>query len=109
LHKTDTCKLQIAHQGAQIKVEVNRVGRGLLGEASKLQLCAAAQEEFDAFSAISVVSIGQLYGGKLCAALDRQHPRDFFDVRLQLDNPTLGAVKGRPGYSSKVIQKNIQG
>ena len=86
VHKTDTCKLQIAHQGAQIKIEVNMVGRGLLGEASKLQLCAAAQEEFDAFSAISVVSIGQLYGGKLCAALDRQHPRDFFDVRLLLDN-----------------------
>ena len=109
VHKTDTCKLQIAHQGAQIKIEVNMVSRGLLGETSKLQLGAAAQEEFDAFSAISVVSIGQLYGGKLCAALDRQHPRDFFDVRLQLDNPTLGAVKGRPGYSSKVIQKNIQG
>ena len=86
VHKTDTCKLQIAHQGAQIKIEVNMVGRGLLGEASKLQLCAAAQQEFDAFSAISVVSIGQLYGGKLCAALDRQHPRDFFDVRLLLDN-----------------------
>jgi predicted nucleotidyltransferase component of viral defense system len=86
VHKTDTCKLQISHQGAQIKIEVNMVSRGLLGETSKLQLCAAAQEEFDAFSAISVVSIGQLYGGKLCAALDRQHPRDFFDVRLLLDN-----------------------
>ena len=27
-----------------------------------------------------------LYGGKLCAALDRQHPRDLFDVRLLLKN-----------------------
>jgi hypothetical protein len=27
-----------------------------------------------------VVSLAELYGGKLCAALDRQHPRDFFDV-----------------------------
>jgi predicted nucleotidyltransferase component of viral defense system len=86
VHKAHTCKLQIANQGAQIKIEVNMVGRGLLGEAAKLQLCAAAQEEFDAFSANSVVSIGQLYGGKLCAALDRQHPRDLFDVRLLLDN-----------------------
>jgi hypothetical protein len=25
-----------------------------------------------------------LYAGKLCAALDRQHPRDLFDVRLLL-------------------------
>jgi predicted nucleotidyltransferase component of viral defense system len=86
VHKVDTCKLQVTHQGALIKIEVNMVGRGLLGETSKLQLCAAAQAEFDAFSAISVVSIGQLYGGKLCAALDRQHPRDLFDVKLLLDN-----------------------
>jgi hypothetical protein len=86
VHKVNTCKLQVTNQGAQIKIEVNMVGRGLLGEASKLQLCAAAQEEFDAFSANPVVSIGQLYGGKLCAALDRQHPRDLFDVRLLLDN-----------------------
>jgi len=27
-----------------------------------------------------------LYGGKICAALDRQHPRDLFDVKLLLDN-----------------------
>lgn len=86
VHKVDTCKLQVTDQGALVKIEVNRVGRGLIGETSKLQLCAAAQEEFDAFSAISVVSLGQLYGGKLCAALDRQHPRDLFDVKLLLDN-----------------------
>ena len=86
VHKIPTCKLQITNQGAQIKIEVNMVARGLLEATSKLQLCATAQEEFDAFGAISVVSIGQLYGGKLCAALDRQHPRDLFDVRLLLDN-----------------------
>ncbi len=86
VHKAHTCKLQITHQGALIKIDVNMVGRGLLGETSTLQLCAAAQTEFDAFCAISVVSIGQLYGGKLCAALDRQHPRDLFDVKLLLDN-----------------------
>jgi len=33
-----------------------------------------------------LVPLGQLYGGKICAALDRQHPRDLFDVRLLLDN-----------------------
>ena len=85
-HKVKTCKLQISNPEAMIKIEVNMVGRGLLGETSKLQLCATAQEEFEAFCAVSVVPIGQLYGGKLCAALDRQHPRDLFDVRLLLDN-----------------------
>jgi len=33
-----------------------------------------------------IVPLAQLYGGKICAALDRQHPRDLFDVRLLLDN-----------------------
>lgn len=32
-----------------------------------------------------IVPLGQLYGGKLCAALDRQHPRDLFDTRLLLE------------------------
>ncbi len=31
-----------------------------------------------------------LYGGKLCAALDRQHPEDFYDVKLLLDAQELG-------------------
>ena len=35
---------------------------------------------------MQVLSIADLYGGKLCAALDRQHPRDMFDVKLLLEN-----------------------
>jgi hypothetical protein len=30
-----------------------------------------------------------LYAGKLCAALDRQHPRDLFDVKLLLEDEGL--------------------
>ncbi|MEE9362239.1 MAG: nucleotidyl transferase AbiEii/AbiGii toxin family protein [Cellulophaga sp.] len=28
----------------------------------------------------------ELYGGKICAALDRQHPRDLFDIKYLLHN-----------------------
>lgn len=28
-----------------------------------------------------LLSFGDLYGGKMCAALDRQHPRDLFDIQ----------------------------
>lgn len=28
-----------------------------------------------------IVSPAELYGGKICAALDRQHPRDLFDIQ----------------------------
>jgi hypothetical protein len=58
----------------------------LIGEAIKTPLCEAAQEQFDVFCAMPIVSLAQLYGGKICAALDRQHPRDLFDVKLMLDN-----------------------
>ena len=33
------------------------------------------------FAEMPVVSFADLYGGKIVAALDRQHPRDLFDVR----------------------------
>ena len=58
-----------------------------------MTLCPKAQDEFEAFCAISVIPFGQLYGGKICAALDRQHPRDLFDVKYLLDNE---------GYTEKV-------
>jgi len=38
------------------------------------------------FATIKIVSIPDLYGGKLCAAMDRQHPRDLFDVKILLES-----------------------
>ncbi len=88
-HKPDICKLQLDASGVLIKIEVNTVGRGLLGSSSLLPLCDFAQGEFDAFCVVPIVPLAQLYGGKLCAALDRQHPRDLFDVKLLFDNEGL--------------------
>lgn len=85
-HKAHLCKLLLDEHGTTIKIEVNMVGRGLLGEATKAPLCDKAQEEFDVFCAMPIVPLAQLYGSKLCAAIDRQHPRDLFDVKLLLDN-----------------------
>ena len=83
-HKPSLLKLIIESKNAQIKLEVNQINRGLLGEPVERILCNKAQEQFDTFVAIDVVSLGQLYGGKICAALDRQHPRDLFDVKYLL-------------------------
>lgn len=85
----DVSKLQVANRSGQIKIEVNETNRGLLESPVKLVLCNSAQEEFDAFCSMQVVSFGQLYGGKICAAIDRQHPRDLFDVKLLLENEGL--------------------
>jgi predicted nucleotidyltransferase component of viral defense system len=40
-----------------------------------------AQELFAVEFELPVPAVDELYAGKLVAALDRQHPRDLFDVR----------------------------
>jgi len=77
-------KLQVSTRDAVIKVEPNLILRGAIHPPQSMDLCQAAQEQFGAFVSVPVVSKADLYGGKLCAALDRQHPRDLFDVKLLL-------------------------
>lgn len=81
--------LIVANQEAQIKVEVNIVIRGAVYKPIELELCERAQEEFSAAVTIQTLSKADIYGGKICAALDRQHPRDLFDVRLLLNEGGL--------------------
>lgn len=73
-------KLLISKQEASIKVEVNLIKRGCFNPPTKQILCSKAQEMFDSFCELQVVDEAHLYGGKVCAALDRQHPRDLFDM-----------------------------
>ena len=79
-------KLLISFHEIVVKIEVNLVARGTVDEPKGIALCSLAQGEFDAFCVMPVVPIGQLFGGKICAALDRQHPRDLFDVKHLLEN-----------------------
>ena len=82
-------KLHCQYQRAQIKIEVNTIMRGHVF-APRIMACAAnVQDRFETFAEIAVVSKGELYGGKICAALDRQHPRDLFDVKHLLDDEGL--------------------
>jgi predicted nucleotidyltransferase component of viral defense system len=82
-------KLNCQGHDAQIKIEVNTITRGIVYPTKLLQVVDPIQEEFDKFAAIKVVSMAELYGGKICAAIDRQHPRDIFDVKLLLENEGL--------------------
>jgi len=79
-------KLVVAIPEAQIKIEPNLVLRGALHKPQRRDLCPTAQQPFEAFVSIATLSEADLYGGKLCAALDRQHPRDLFDVKLLMDD-----------------------
>ncbi len=78
-------KLFIRADDAEVKVEVNYVFRGTVQPIVARKLVPAAQERFTASIELPVLSSAELYGSKLVAALDRQHPRDLFDVKLMLE------------------------
>jgi predicted nucleotidyltransferase component of viral defense system len=85
--KGENCvtKLLLQADGVQIKVEVTPVLRGCVYEPSTRSVSTRVEDQFG-FAEIQVVSFPDLYAGKIVAALDRQHPRDLFDVRDLLAN-----------------------
>jgi len=76
----DDAKLFVEHNGSRIQVEVNFVFRGTVLPVTQRSLMPIAQELFTSDIVLPVLDPAELYGGKLVAALDRQHPRDMFDV-----------------------------
>jgi predicted nucleotidyltransferase component of viral defense system len=64
----------------EVKIEPNIVLRGVVYPTSERTLVSRAVEVFGRSATMQTLSLPELYGGKLCAALDRQHPRDLFDV-----------------------------
>lgn len=70
---------------AQTKIEVTPVLRGCVFDPLTMSVSPSVEDQFG-FAEIQVVSFPDLYAGKLVAALDRQHPRDLFDVRDLLAN-----------------------
>lgn len=83
--KADALRLLVERDGVQIKIELSPVLRGTVYEPQIIAVCEAVEDEFG-FAEIAVVSFEDLYAGKICAALDRQHPRDLFDIKQLLDN-----------------------
>ena len=82
-------KLLVEYDGARIKIEPNVVQRGTVFEVENKNLCPRAEIEFEVSSTVNTLATSELYGSKIAAALDRQHPRDLFDVKLLLENEGL--------------------
>ena len=81
----ENVKLLVEGNGQSIKVEVNFVLRGTLLPVIQRPLVPRAQELFTTDITLPVLDLPELYGGKLVAAMDRQHPRDMFDVFQMLE------------------------
>ena len=126
-HKPDVWKLQCVKDGATVKIEVNETKRGLIGPTDDIDLCARAQAEFQMGCRARVVSFSELYGGKISAALSRQHPRDLFDCKympldsldqakdglmfclLGSDKPILESLQPNPVDQTDALKSQFEG
>lgn len=112
--------LNITDGAHTVKVEVNPVIRGSVNPPSTLTLRPIVQEEFG-FAQITGLAFEDVYAGKLMAALDRQHPRDLFDVMVLFENEGVSErlfktwlvyLIGHKGSMADVLnpnRKNIEG
>lgn len=82
-------RLLVRGAEGMVKVEPNVVVRGTVYAPVERSLSRRVEERFGLAVAVKVLSLADLFGGKICAALDRQHPRDLFDVKLLLENEGL--------------------
>jgi len=78
-------KLNITRPDTMVKIEVTPVLRGAVYETENRAVHSSIEKQFG-FAEVPLLSFNDLYAGKICATLDRQHPRDLYDMLLLLDN-----------------------
>ena len=86
-------KIACFANGAEIKIEPNFILRGAVYPVRMLELSPKMSEIVRVSAEMQVLSFKELYGGKVCAALDRQHPRDLFDMAQFYKAHSLEEVK----------------
>lgn len=83
-----TTRLKASQGKAYIKIETSPVLRGAIETPVKMQVCDAVQAAYG-FAEIDILAFDELYAGKIHATLDRQHPRDLFDIFHLYENEGL--------------------
>lgn len=83
--QSDALRLIVQQGDARIKIELSPVIRGSVFPVKLMAVSQTVEDNFG-YAEIQVVSLPDLYAGKICAALDRQHPRDLFDVKFLFEN-----------------------
>lgn len=86
--QSDALRLIVSQGEVRIKVELSPVIRGTVFPEEMKEVSELVEKEFG-YVEMQLSSLPDLYAGKLCAALDRQHPRDLFDVKFLLENEGL--------------------
>ena len=83
-------RIMVSDGQSQIKIETSPVARGAVYPV-QMMIASEAVTELFGFVETTVLAFEDVYGGKLVAALDRQHPRDLYDVKLLYENEGLTA------------------
>ena len=81
-------RIMVSNGRVQTKIETSPVTRGAVHPPTMMTVSDTVIERLG-FVEMNVLAFEDLYGGKLHAALDRQHPRDLFDVMLLYQNEGL--------------------
>lgn len=84
----DGTKIEVTDGRARVLVEANPVLRGTVFPPEVRAVSSSVEERFG-FAEMQVVAMADLYAGKIAAALDRQHPRDLFDVHYLFETEGL--------------------
>ncbi len=74
-------KMVIGNENTRIKLEVSPIFRGSVFPCKVLKIHDKVENFFGKFVQMQVASFEDVYAGKFCATLSRQHPRDLFDVK----------------------------
>jgi len=81
-------RVLVKKAGVTVKIETTPVTRGVVFEPELKRVSKTVEDQFG-FAEMPLVSFEDIYGGKICAALDRQHPRDLYDVEQLYQNEGL--------------------
>ena len=84
--------LFVQGQEAIVKIEPNLVIRGSVYPPARRVISPKAGDLFEISVECQLLSENELYAGKICAALDRQHPRDIFDIMMLLKHGNFNAA-----------------
>ena len=98
-------RVQAEAGNSVVKIETSPVARGTVLVPAPKRVSPAVEEQFG-FAETQVVAFEDLYGGKFHAALDRQHPRDLYDVKLLYENE---GITDDLSFASSLSMSLVQG
>lgn len=87
----DRLNVLVIRDGVQIKIEENKIIRGSLLPVVDKPLSSLLVQQIGREVTATCLAHHEIYAGKLCAALYRQHPRDLFDAWIFLQQHELSA------------------